>query len=256
MRNLVFSTIQRETVWSAVADQLRSLILDGTLPPGSRLPSERELCRQLGVSRVSLREALRALQYAGYLRIVPGRGTFVRDAPDLAQHSLQESFHSHGNVVKEIKEIFEVRQIVEPGVARIAALRASPEQLVALRNTIQEMQHAAAAGDLDAAIAADAEFHYHVARVTGNELIIRLVCQLLRSTGQERRASLRVPGQLDRAIAGHTAIWEAIQKHRPDEAAAQMEQHLRDAWRYIQAWVAGQLDPISGRLREKGEEDQ
>lgn len=246
MSERVFTAVQRETLWSEAAEQLRTLILSRALPPGSRLPSERELCRQLGISRVSLREALRALQYAGYVSIIPGRGTFVREASEVGQRSLEEWLRQHDDLVQKI---FEFRELFEPGIARLAAERASPEEIAQLARSVEAMQLASKQGDLDAAIAADAEFHHLLVRVTRNDLIIRFLEQLLRTTGEERRASLNIPGQVERAIAGHAAILEAIQERDPERAAMLMRQHLRDAWRYIAAWLAGDLDPISGMLR-------
>ncbi len=246
MSEQVFSTVQRETLWSEAAAQLKALIRSRALAPGSRLPSERDLCRQLGISRVSLREALRALEYAGYLAIVPGRGIYVREASEIGQRSLEEWLRQHDDLVQKI---FEFRELFEPGVAQLAAERASLDEIGQLARSVEAMRLAWKEGDLDAAIAADAEFHHLLVRVTRNDLVIRFLEQLLRATGQERRASLTIPGQVERAIAGHTAILEAIQARDPERASAMMRQHLRDAWRYIAAWLAGDLDPVSGEIR-------
>ncbi len=242
-----FRMVQREALWSEAADQIRSLIEQGVLPPGTRLPGERELSRQLGISRLSLREAIRSLQYAGYLQVIPGRGTFVRDTREWGASSLEQWLRQHDDLMNKI---FEFRELFEPGVAALAAERATPAQLVALQRTIQAMREAAAAGDLDAAIAADAEFHYQLVALTHNDLIIRFLAQLLRSVGDERRASLNIPGQVERAIAGHEAIYEAIAQRDPERASALMRQHLRDARRYIHAWLQGALDPVTGHLRD------
>ncbi|WP_448577031.1 FadR/GntR family transcriptional regulator [Thermomicrobium sp.] len=249
MSKLVFSAVQREALWSEAAEQLKGLIRSRALPPGSRLPSERELCRQLGMSRVSLREALRALEYAGYLAIVPGRGIYVREASEIGQRSLEEWLRQHDDLVQKI---FEFRELFEPGVAQLAAERASSQEIEQLAWSIAAMRAAWNEGDLDAAIAADAEFHHLLVRITRNDLIVRFLEQLLRATGEERRASLNIPGQVERAIAGHAAILEAIRARDPDRAGAAMRQHLRDAWRYIAAWLAGELDPVSGEIRESG----
>ncbi|MCS7256821.1 MAG: FadR family transcriptional regulator [Thermomicrobium sp.] len=247
MSEVRFRAVQREALWSEAAEQIRSLIEQGILAPGTRLPGERELSQRLGISRLSLREAIRSLQYAGYLQVVPGRGTFVRDVREIGLASLDHWLRQHDDLVNKI---FEFRELFEPGVAALAAERATSGQLAALRRTIEAMREAAAVGDLDAAIAADAEFHHQLVALTQNDLVTRFLAQLLRSIGEERRASLNIPGQVQRAIAGHQAIYEAIERRDAEEASRLMREHLRDARRYIQAWLEGNLDPVTGELRQ------
>jgi GntR family transcriptional repressor for pyruvate dehydrogenase complex len=78
----LFTSLRRTHLWSTAVEQIKELILSGRLTPGTRLPGERELCLQLGISRVSLREAIRVLEHSGHLEVKPGRGTYVRDAAE------------------------------------------------------------------------------------------------------------------------------------------------------------------------------
>lgn len=240
----LFTSLRREHLWSTAVAQIRELIASGRLPGGARLPGERELCQQLGISRVSLREAIRVLEQTGYLDVKPGRGTFVR-APSISERApLASWLREHTDL---IRQLFELRELVEPGLAALAARRSDPEVIAALTTTISEMEMAAAQSDRLLAIAADAEFHHILAHATGNSIIDELMHQLMHVIGEERRASLLIPGQVDRAVAGHKEILAAVAAGDQTAADVAMCQHLRDALYYIDQWMADQT-PVSHPL--------
>ncbi len=243
MSEVLFTNVRREHLWSTAVDQIRELIESGRLPVGTRLPAERALCQQLGISRVSLREAIRVLESTGYLEVKPGRGTFVRDPSALHRESLAAWLREHND---HVHKLFELRELVEPGLASLAARRRDPAVETALRATVVEMAEAAERGDLLLAVAADAEFHRILAHATGNSIIDDLMTQLMHVIGEERRASLQIPGQIARAIAGHHAILDAVTRGDPDAAAEAMRQHLRDAIYYIDQWIAAQESGAGG----------
>lgn len=231
----LFASVRRDHLWSSAAEQIRNLIESGRLPAGTRLPGERDLCQQFGISRVSLREAIRALESAGYVEVKPGRGTFVRDPAMLHRESLASWLREHSD---RVHKLFELRELIEPGLAALAARRRDPETELALRGTIEEMTFAAQRGDIPMAVAADAEFHRLLAHATANTIIDELMEQVMHVIGEERRASLQIPGQIERAIAGHEAILAAVSAGDAPGAEEAMRRHLRDAIRYIDQWLA------------------
>ena len=234
-----FTSVRRAHLWNGAVDQIRRLIDDGRMAPGERLPGERELCQLLGISRVSLREAIRVLESMGYVEVKPGRGTFARDPARAAASVLEGWLREHTDLVRQL---FELRLLVEPGLAAMAARRRDPALLPALAATVEALAAADAVGDTSQAIAADAEFHHILAHATGNSIIDGLMGQLMHVLGEERRASLQIPGQVERALVGHRTILAAVAAG--DEPAAQqaMRRHLEDALRYIDAWLEQRTD--------------
>ncbi|MFM9106519.1 MAG: FadR/GntR family transcriptional regulator, partial [Chloroflexota bacterium] len=232
-----FSSLTRVSLWTTAVEQIRDLIETGRLVPGERLPGERELCQQLGISRVSLREAIRVLESAGYLDVRPGRGTFVLPPPVSPEvDPIAAWLRDHDDIVHHL---FELRLLVEPGIAALAAQRRTPAMAAALREQADLLASAAAAGDREASNAADAAFHRLLAAATGNPVVGQLVPGMMQVIGEERRASLAIPGQLERAAAGHRAILAAVEAGDPGAAERAMRQHLRDAIHYIERWIAG-----------------
>lgn len=227
----------------AVSDRLAGRILDGRLTPGDRLPGERELAEQLGVSRIVVRESLGRLQARGLIEIRPGVGAFVVPMPD---HSVTEPLglyirrHGVGHV-----HLFEVRRALEPHIAAAAARRHDPRALALLAAT--QRRTAAAAADLartstdpeddaddevgrdeplEAFAWADLSFHVHLAQASGNPLFELLLLPLVEPLLAVRRAGARRPGAADRATAEHAAILAAVVAGDPDDAAAAMAHHL------------------------------
>lgn len=231
----LFSSVPRRHLWSTTVEQIRELITSGRLVVGAQLPGERELCQQLAISRVSLREAIRVLESMGYVDVRPGRGTFVRSVAPGAEASMVGWLRDHTD---RVEQLFEVRELVEPGIAAIVARRRDPEVLAALDEAVAALLAASEAGELRTAIDADAAFHAILAGATGNTIIDGLMRQVIQVIGEERLASLSVPGQVARAARDHRRIRDAITDGDPDAAAAAMHHHLSEARRHIREWVA------------------
>ncbi|MFC5996444.1 FadR/GntR family transcriptional regulator [Pseudonocardia hispaniensis] len=224
-----FTQLTPQPLWTAAVDQLRELIDTGAIPPGTRLPGERTLCAQLGISRVSLREALRVLQAIGYVETRPGAGTFARVPDPVEPEQAATWFENDLHVV----ELFELRMLVEPGAAALAAARRVEDDVARMRFAIDQMRDAAARSDRLATVAADAEFHRVVGASLGNDAVKSLVEFMQERSGVERRVSLSVPGQIERAINGHLAILEAIAAKDAEAARLAMLHHLEDAMRFL-----------------------
>lgn len=224
-----------QPIWNVAVEHIRELIETGQIPEGTRLPAERELCAQLGISRISLRESLRVLQSMGYVETRPGSGTYARLPEPVERNRLSDWLEEDIQII----ELFEVRLVVEPGVAALAAKRRDAEQLEALAETIETMRHGTEANHLEV-VAADALFHRLIASSASNNALDRLVEEMNNASGTERRASLHVPGQVGRAIHDHQKIFDAIVDGDAEEARHQMQIHLERAVEEIGAFTKSQ----------------
>lgn len=224
-----------EQVWSATVDHLRAMIDSGRLPAGSRLPAERVLCEQLGISRGSLRQALRVLDSIGYVQIKAGSGTYVREQENLGERPLRSWFSEHEQLVEKL---FDLRTTVEPTLAERLALHHTPRVVARLESNVAEMEQAAADDDMLRVIAADAEFHRVIAGNAGNDDVADLLRSVLSLVGEERRAALRLPGQIRKAVEEHRAILEAIRASDAAAARERTRKHLMDAKTYVHDYTS------------------
>ncbi|MBT4486653.1 MAG: FadR family transcriptional regulator, partial [Rhodospirillaceae bacterium] len=165
-----FRQIERATVSDAIVDQLRALIAGGTLKPGDRLPSERDLCKRFGVGRTSVREALKPLIAMGLLEGRVGSGTFVAAESGQFQKPLQWGLLGD---LQSQDDLVETRHMLETNAAFWAALRAEPENLAAIEATLQGM--AANLTNPDEFQEFDANFHFEIARAAQNKMLYRLI---------------------------------------------------------------------------------
>jgi len=222
-----FTAIERRSIWQEVAGQISQMIDARVFAPGEKLPSEREMCAQFGISRISLREALRALERQGYIEVQAGRGAFVRSQIDRNQHVLQAWINmADDNVAK----VFELRKLFEPNLAALAARSITSENIAKLKAAIEELKENF--NDPEKAIAADADFHRVLGESTGNPLIESLVHFVMTATGAERRVTLNSLDGLKQALVGHERILERIIARDEAGALKAMEDHLADAVRF------------------------
>jgi GntR family transcriptional regulator, transcriptional repressor for pyruvate dehydrogenase complex len=221
-----------EQVWSATVDHLRAMIDSGELAPGSRLPAERVLCEELGISRGSLRQALRVLDSIGYVQIRAGSGTYVAEKQE---QPLNTWFTEHDQLVEKL---FDLRATVEPTLADRLARHATAKVVSRLEDNVAEMAQAAEDGDMLRVIATDAEFHRVIAQNAGNDDVAGLLRSVLALVGEERRAALRLPGQIRKAVDDHRAILDAIRRRDPAEARERTLKHLVDAKTYAHDFAA------------------
>lgn len=221
MSHSPFEVLVAQPLWAGVVNQIRNGIVSGTLPEGSRLPSERQLCTEMGVSRVSLREAFRVLQAGGYLETRAGAGTFVRIPEKNSTNWVEQDI--------QVVQLFELRMLLEPGAAGLSAKRRTSEALTAMQAEVDALHKAGEEGDLNAALEADLRFHQLIGDSAANPPLTQLMRQMQELCGVERRASLHVPGQIQRAAVGHQQILDAITSGDAAASGAAMTQHLQDA---------------------------
>jgi GntR family transcriptional regulator, transcriptional repressor for pyruvate dehydrogenase complex len=208
-------------LYQQIAEQIRELIRNGHFHPGTRLPPERELAQQLGVSRPSVREALIALEIAGSVEVRMGAGIYVRGTGDKATAGLGES----------PLELMQARIVLEGGLVAQACARATPDGLAAVREALASMREAVAAGR--PALDADRRFHLSVAALAGNAVLERLVGEIF----SERYSpmSLRLSAHADtrqnwdEALREHERILQALEQRDALAAETAMCSHLMAA---------------------------
>lgn len=210
---------------SQVVEQFVTMIRNGELAPGERLPTERDLAERFGVGRNSIREALRELNMLGLVTSRHGEGTFV-GTPDAAQ--IMAPFRAVIELSTPAAEsILEFRLTFEPGVAALAARNITEEGERRLKEALETFEKALA-GEARAE-RTDAGFHFAVAEVTENPTVIAVHKALLELlTAFRSRLSSETYRPDNRVAVGHRQLYAAIVGHDEEQARAMMQQHLRD----------------------------
>lgn len=224
-RSPVESKIKRVTkisISEEIAKQIMDLISRGELKPGDHLPSERELCKDFGASRSSLREALRCLSIVGVLDARVGEGTSVaQDGERFLRKIIEWRLITEQH---DIENLLVVRMALEGVSAANTARLATAEQVEKLRRIIKKMQ--SSIDDEKAYAALDLEFHVALAEASGNTLVSNLI-ELVRSQlVKALHKVLVVPHALPLAHKEHCAIFEAIERRNPEGARRAMQAHL------------------------------
>jgi GntR family transcriptional repressor for pyruvate dehydrogenase complex len=219
-----------------VVRHVRELIVRRNLGPGQRLPTERELVRDIGVSRTSVRAGLPTLAAKGLRVIRHGAGTFVADGPPMLDSeplSLLAALHGFTR-----GQMFEARRTLEVSIARMAAERARPEQLAAIADAVTGMF--AACDDPQAFLVQDIRFHAAVGTASGNPILASVV-EMISAMFYEQRRKTADRGRDLRPVADvHWHIYQAIREREPGRAANLMSEHLIQAERDQQAEEPGE----------------
>lgn len=210
---------------SQVVEQFVTMLRNGELTPGERLPAERDLAERFGVGRNSIREALRELNMLGLVTSRHGEGTFV-GVPDAAQ--MMTPFRAVIELSSPVAgSVLEFRLTFEPGVAALAARNITEEGQRRLKAALERFESSLTT-EADAEHS-DAEFHFSVAEATGNPTIIAVHQALLELLTDFRSRLSRETYQPDnRVAAGHRELYAAIASRDEEKARAVMQQHLRD----------------------------
>ena len=236
--------INSTRIYEEIVRQIRTLISEGKLKSGDRLPPERELAERFRVSRPSVREALRALESMGLIEIRLGEGTFVRE---ISVDSLVEPLALVMLTQREaVRELFEARRLLEPAIAGLAARRSTGEEIHEMERILEEHAREVAAGRTG--LAQDAAFHAAIANSARNRAITRIVHALIDLLTQSREEALQVPGRAARSHQDHRRILEAIRQRDPAIAQRAMLDHLVAVERLI---MGRQADDGKNRSRQK-----
>jgi DNA-binding FadR family transcriptional regulator len=231
-------TIASRRLYRQIADQLRALIEHGEFPVGSRLPPERDLAVQLGVSRPSVREALIALEVEGLVEVRMGSGIYIRDTQGARRVTAEAPL-----------ETIRARQLIESELAAHAARTMKRTQVAGLREAIAMMESEASTGQVPTH--GDRLFHLRIAEASDNSVLVRIVSELYDERHNPLFEQLGSHFETARswatAIAEHRAVVDAIGGRSPQAAREAMAHHLANSHnRFTANWSA---EPDAGVLK-------
>jgi GntR family transcriptional regulator, transcriptional repressor for pyruvate dehydrogenase complex len=229
--------IERPRLAREVAKRLGRTIREGRFAPGQRLPSERFLSAELGVSRPVLREALKALAALGLVEIRPGSGTYVVDiVVQLANVDPVTWFRENR---KMVLDFFHARLVLEPEAAALASQRATREGLAGLRAILRRADELANDDQVTAFIGLDIDFHRAIAELSDNGFVLEMLEAIIDTDTDLRRVLHRLPGRPVVAHRGHAEILAAIESGDAARARRVMSDALEDALDTIERLVKG-----------------
>lgn len=205
-------------------EALHKFIVEGNMEPGTELPPENEMAKQIGVSKFSMREALRVAQSQGLIEISQGRRTKVADisikpATGIMNLIMRRSKHM-------LLELTEARQSLESEIVRFAAIRATDKQIKAMAQTIEDLKNHR--HDIEYCVNKDIEFHDIMVQASNNRVFGIMLESLAELSRESRLKTMRISG-IDKPIAEHSAILEAIKARDPKQAVKAMGAHLQTA---------------------------
>ena len=204
-----------------VADKLREMIIQEEMKTGSKLPAEAELIARFGVSRSTVREAVKILQTEHIVDIRQGQGTFLCAMPGLAADPLGLRFADQHDL---IAQLLTTRLMIEPNVAALAAQCRQDKQLVTMKALLDKMDNAYLHGEDYTHF--DFEFHSLIAQCTGNDVICRLLPTIHESIQAGYVHTQRVEGSYQRASQCHTEMYRGIAEHDSERARAAAQRHM------------------------------
>ena len=216
--------IKKTRIHEEVFSQIHQLIREGRFKARDQLPSERELAETFKVSRTSVREALRALESRGLIVSRTGMGNFVADLPvdsligPLAKMLIDEK--------EALADVFEMRKLIEPHIAALAAERATDRDIAQLKRIVAKQIEAVSSGETG--VDADAELHLCISRATQNQALQKLVSGLMEMLSRSREESLQTTERRNASIETHRKIVSAIEKHDLIEARNEMLRHIEE----------------------------
>ena len=216
--------VRKTKVYHEIVDQIRELISAGRIKPGDRLPPERELAELFKASRNSVRDAIRVLEQMGLIESRQGDGTYVRSvgADELAEPLALMLLQSR----TQMRELWEVRRMLEPAIAEHAASRITDEELDELEAILDSQRQKVEAGFM--ALEEDTAFHYGIAEAARNSVMLRTLDTLVDLLRQSRERSLQRAGRPATSLAGHVRILAALRRRDPEAARDEMLRHLHE----------------------------
>ena len=224
------ATIHGMAVTDEAILRIKEMIVSGDLAPGDRLPPEKELSERLGLSRSSLREAVKALEVIRILDVRRGDGTYVTSLePELLLEALSFVVDLHDD--ESVLETFAVRRILEPAAAALAARRAGAETAARLRQFLAKTSEQ---NDVTALVTHDIEFHHTIAQASGNRYLTGLIESMSSRTIRARVwRGITQDGAANRTIAEHATIANALAEGDSELVAALMFTHIAG----IETWL-------------------
>jgi GntR family transcriptional repressor for pyruvate dehydrogenase complex len=218
-----FKTIQKSSTPEIIINEIIQHVKSGELKPGSKLPTERDMSQMFGVGRSSIREAIKGLAMAGYLESSQGKGTFIRK--DMPVNDLTLTNLRHALAAEQIIELMELREILECNAVKLAAERASSEDIRRINEALERMQ--ACKADIKKFYDPDFDFHVAIAEATHNEMICHMMKQVVDKSHEYYEKFM--PDRLcppEQAISTARQIVSCIENGEAEKASRCMKAHL------------------------------
>src|SRR5215469_7910674 len=219
----VYKLVRTSRLYEQIVQQIEESIVKGALKPGDQLPAERELAQRFGVSRTAVREAVKALREKGLVEAFSGRGTFITNGTTQA---IRQSLDLMSRIGQQegIAHLAELRRILEPEIAALAAVRIEEQLLATMRESVAIMDRSFE--DPDAYIEADLDFHLALAEAAANPLVLSLLDSIVGLLREQRLRIFRVDGGPERGQYHHKRILAAIESRNAEKARDTMREHL------------------------------
>ncbi len=214
-----------QTLRQKTVEEIKNYMEYHKLTPGDRLPPERQMAKQFGISRTIVRDAVNTLAGLGILEVKHRSGIYITsvDSKTLAsQLSIRLIFNRHSAI-----NLFQVRQVLETAVARWAAEKCDQDGENELKKLMQETRDCLAAGNKTCFREIDSRFHILLAEISKNPIVVDLIKTLLEYMQSLRHFFLSLPAKIEECARQHEIIFEAVCDHSPGRAAAAMEEHLQ-----------------------------
>lgn len=237
----MLSRVERIRVFDQAVEQIRAAILAGQYPPGSRLPTEKELCDVLDVSRSTIREALRVLEAEGLIEVRRGSGAYVTEQ----LNNLATRGEILGWLAKReetVIQILEVRESIEWLTASLAAMSHSEELVAGLQGIVDQQWDEARKSDgepdINRLADLDVQFHLMISETCGNDIAHEIVTHIVPAFSEANRAVLWAGKKIDYSIKEHQAILDAIEAGDQMAAESAMRAHITRVRNDISAYLA------------------
>lgn len=218
--------IQRVTLVKQVQREIRKLIEEEHIAPGSKLPTEMDLCRMLNVSRGTVREAFQYLQAKGIVELKAGRGAFVAEKKKEPDVQSGQAIDWLVQNEQDLRNAFQLRAAIEPVAAGLTAERIDEEQIERLKKIHQEFSEIVNPEKAERLAELDREFHTCIMENCGNQLMIDVINRLNDGLALFRKNTFTVKQNIKDAVGPHKKILQAIENHDSARAEKEMRRHL------------------------------
>ncbi len=220
----LFKPVKKTRVYEEIVAKIKDMIDKGRFKSGDQLPVERELAEVFRVSRSSVREAIRSLESQGLLESRQGNGTYI------AKHPVESLVNPLASVISSEKdgqrELFEMRRLIEPQLAFLAAERATDDEILVMEKTLDLQEQEIACGGSGTDV--DRNFHYLLANAARNRFLLQIVDNNMNLLLESRDNFLQVEGRPEKSLEHHRELLDAIKARDPEGAAQAMREHLID----------------------------
>lgn len=214
--------MEKKSLFQETADRLYGrIVVEGKLAPGEKLPNELDLSRELGVSRTTLRDALRSLTTQGILEVRRGKGTFVAER---AETSGALDFSELRRIKGQLRDLFELRSLVEPPAARLACRRATEKELADILSRGAEVERCIRSGE--DRTGADQEFHAAIVRAAHNEAMMRLMPIISQAVETAVAAGSHAEQLAEDTLRDHALLMDFFRKRDESGAGHAMAIHM------------------------------